>query len=174
MKIALTLAASALLAILPALRAETLEFPKDNPSLRVTLPGGWRTNTEDDGTIKFAKDEKSPLIISISRKTNAHSDAEIKTFLVKSANKTAEMAKLKDVKVSELTQTTNPNKVPLFALEMTGTDPDDGSKRIVPMTGFSPKPGFYYIVSSALPKLDVFQAHQKEYEAVVNAISPIP
>jgi hypothetical protein len=161
MKIALTLAASALLVILPGLRAGTLEFPKDNPSFRITLPGGWRTTTEEDGTIKFAKDENTPLVTSISRKTNAHSDEEIKTFLAKSANKTAEMAKLKDVKVGEIAQTTNSNKVPLFALEMTGTDPDDGTKRILPMTGFSPKPGFYYIVSSALPKLDVYQAHQK-------------
>ena len=172
-KIALTVAVSALLSIAPALQAGTLEFPKDNPSFRITLPGGWRTNTEEDGTIKFAKDENTPLVTSISRKTNAHSDEEMKAFLVKSAKKIAEMAKLKDVKVGEVTETTNSNNIKVFALETTGTDPD-GTKVILPMTGFSPKPTFYYIVSSTLPKLEVYQAHRKEYEAVVNAIAPIP
>jgi hypothetical protein len=173
MKTVLILAASFLLLTLPALRAGTLEFPKDNPTFRVTLPGGWRTTTDEDGTIKIAKDEMTPLVTSISRKTNAHSDEEIKAFLTKSANRTAEMAKLKDVEVGEISQTTNPNKVMMFALETTGTEPD-GTKRILPMTGFSPKPGFYYIISSALPKLEVYQAHQKEYTAVVNSISAMP
>jgi hypothetical protein len=173
MKTTLTLAVSFFLTTLPALRAGTLEFPKDNPTFRVTLPGGWRTNTEEDGTIKFAKDENTPLVTSISRKTNAHSDEEIKAFLTKSANKTAEMAKLKDVKVGEISQTTNPNKIRMFALETTGTEPD-GTKRILPMTGFSPKPGFYYIISSSLPKLEVYKAHEKEYAEVVNAISAMP
>ena len=173
MKTILTLAASFLLITTPVVRAGTLEFPKDNPSFRVTLPGGWRTNTEEDGTIKFAKDENTPLVTSISRKTNAHSDEEIKTFLVKSANRTAELAKLKDVKVGEISQTTNRHKVVLFSLETTGTEPD-GTKLILPMTGFSPKPSSYYIISSSLPKLEVYQAHQKEYAEVVNAISAIP
>jgi hypothetical protein len=83
------------------------------------------------------------------------------------------MAKLKDVKVSETSQTTNPNRIVMFALETTGTEAD-GAKRILPMTGFSPKPGFYYIISSSLPKLEVYRAHQKEYAEVVNAISAIP
>lgn len=173
MKTAFTLAAGFLLTVFPVLKAETLQFPKDNPTFRVTLPAGWRTTTEDDGTVKFAKDENTPLVTSISRKTNAHSDEEIKAFLTKSANRTAEMAKLKDVKVSEISQTTNPHKVMMFALETTGTEPD-GTKRILPMTGFSPKPGSYYIISSALPKLEVYKEHQKEYAAVVNAISPMP
>jgi hypothetical protein len=77
MKTLLILVAGFFLTTLPALRAGTLEFPKDSPTFRVTLPGGWRTNTEEDGTIQFAKDENSPLVISISRKTNAHSDDEI-------------------------------------------------------------------------------------------------
>jgi hypothetical protein len=173
MKTALTLAAGFWLVVFPTLKAETLALPKDNPTFRVTLPEGWRTTTDDDGTIKFAMDEKTPLVTSISRKTNAHSDEEIKAFLVKSANRTAELMKLKEVKVGEISQTTNPHKVMMFALEATGTEPD-GTRRILPMTGFSPKPGAYYIISSSLPKLEVFQAHRKEYDAVVNAISAMP
>ena len=173
MKTAVTLAAGFLFTVFPILKAETLQLPKDNATFKVTLPAGWRTTTEDDGTVKFAKDENTALVTSISRKTNAHSDEEIKAYLVKSANRTAEMAKLKDVKVGDISQTTNPHKLMMFALEMTGTEPD-GTKVILPMTAFSPKPGSYYIISSSLPKLEAYKQHQKEYEAVVNAISALP
>lgn len=170
--LALTLATTFLLTTLPALRAGTIEFPKDDPSFRVTLPGGWKTTTDENGSIKFAANDSTRLVTRIRQQTSIHTDDELKAFLVKMAHQIAEKMKLTDVKVSEISQTTTPNKIMLFELKATGTTPD-GTEAIFPFAGFAPKKGTYFLISAAAPA-GVYKAHQKEHAEVINAIAPLP
>jgi hypothetical protein len=78
---------------------------------------------------------------------------------------------LKDVKVTDITQTTTSSKMTMFELKVTGTEAD-GPRAVFVMSGFTPGKGIYFI-ASASATADVFAANEKEYRQVVNGIWPI-
>ena len=167
MKIALFSLIGILAVLQSPLSAGTLAFPKSEPCFNVTLPEGWLTQTEEDGSIKFVANDKTPLV-TVIRRVKAHTDEELKTFMPNAAQALAKS--FKDTKVGEVTEAGSPNGMKRFELKITGTE--DGESLVIMLSGFSPRPGTYFIASTST-SAKVFGAHEKEYRQLVNAISPI-
>jgi hypothetical protein len=55
-----------------SLFAETIALPQNERYFNVSLPEGWLTNTEADGSMKFAANDKTPLITVIRPSKSPH------------------------------------------------------------------------------------------------------
>jgi hypothetical protein len=170
MKISLIIAAALLFCTSFSLRAETVKFPEKDPAFSVTLPKGWTMTTDKEGNLHLVcpKDNLNTVFIP---QPDLKTDEDLAQFLTLLAHELEKNLELKDLRVGEINKSRTENGLKLFRLNASGTDPK-GREMILPLAGFAPTTGVYFITSSPCPS-DVYKEHQKDNSDIINSITPI-
>jgi hypothetical protein len=165
----LLILASFLIATSLSLSAKTIKYPEKDPSFSITLPDGWTTKADKDGNLDCTAGDGSNFSFSIISSENITSDEELKAFLPKLAQTMADGAKLKDLKVGEMKEMTNANKVKLMGLNAHGQT--EGVAMVISLAGFAPSKDNYFIIMGA-ESVEVDKAHDKDMGSIINSITP--
>jgi hypothetical protein len=170
MKTSLILAASLLITTSLSLRAETVKFPETDPAFSVTIPEGWTVKTDKAGNLHCVAAEGN-LTTLFMPQPNIKTDDDLAQFLVALAHEVAGQMELKDLRLGEINKSKTENGLKLFRLNASGTDPN-GREIILPLAGFAPKKGVYFVTSSPSAS-EVYKKHQKDNSDIINSITPI-
>jgi hypothetical protein len=170
MKLSLIIAATLLLVPSFSLRAETVKFPEKDPAFSVTPPKGWTVTTDKEGNLHLLcpKDNATTLFIP---QPDVKTDDDLAQFLMLLAHELEKNLELKDLRVGEINKSKTENGLKLFRLNASGTT-SDGREMILPLAGFAPRTGVYFITSAPCPS-DVYKARQKDNSDIINSITPI-
>ncbi|MDP9005028.1 MAG: hypothetical protein M3N12_09610 [Verrucomicrobiota bacterium] len=114
---------------------------------------------------------KSNLTITFIPQPEVKTDDDFAQFLMLLAHGVAGKLELKDLRLGEINKSKTENGLKLFRLNASGIDPK-GREIILPLTGFAPKTGVYFVTSAACPS-DVYKEHQKDNSDIINSITPI-
>jgi len=165
----LLILASFLIATSLSLSAKTIKYPEKDPAFSITLPDGWTAKPDKDGNLDCVAGDGSNFSFSIIASENITSDEELKAFLPKLAQTMADGAKLKDLKVGEMKEMTNANKVKLMGLNAHGQT--EGVPMVISLAGFAPAKDNYFIIMGA-ESVEVDKAHDKAMGGIINSITP--
>ena len=165
----LLILASLLIASSLGLSAKTFKYPEKDPAFSITLPDGWTAAPDKDGNLDCQSGDGSKFSFSIIDSKNITSDGELKAYLPKLAETMGEGAKLKDLKVGDVKEMTNANKVKLMGLNAHGET--EGVKMVISLAGFAPAKGNYFVIMAAESE-EVDKAHDKDMGGIINSITP--
>jgi hypothetical protein len=160
---------SLLIATSLSLSAKTLKFPEKDPAFSITLPDGWTAVPDKDGNLDCQSGDGSKFSFSIIDSKNITSDEELKSYLPKLAETMAEGAKLENLKVGDVKEMTNANKVKLMGLNAHGKT--EGVEMVISLAGFAPTKGTYFVIMAA-ESVEVDKAHDKDMGGILNSITP--
>jgi hypothetical protein len=127
--------------------------------------------TDKDGNLRFVAPKNSMNTVFIPQ-PEVKTDEDLAQFLMALAHEVAGNLELKDLRLGEINRSRTENGIKLFRLNASGTDPK-GREIILPLAGFAPRTGVYFITSSPCPA-EAYKARQKDNSDIINSIRPIP
>lgn len=145
----------------------TINFPKKNPTFTFSVPADWTSKVDKEGDIACSSDDGSDFAFTIMIAKDIESLADLKEFLPKMAEEIATGAKLKKVKIGDLSEGKSPDGISMAVLETVGKI--QGEDFIITLMGFTPARGKYYILMTS-EGADIDKAHQKEMSKIVDSI----
>lgn len=145
----------------------TITFPKKNPTFTISVPADWTSKVDKDGDIECRSDDGSDFGFTIMIAKDIESLADLKEFLPKMADEIATGAKLKKVKIGDLSEGKSPDGISMAVLETVGKI--QGEDFIITLMGFTPARGKYYILMTS-EGAEVDKAHQKDMSKIVDSI----
>ena len=160
--------ASLLIATSLSLDAKTIKYPEKDPAFSITLPDGWTTKPDKDGNLDCVAGDGSKFSFLIMDSKNVTTDDELKSYLPELARTMGENL-LKDVKVGDIKEMTNANKVKLMGLNAPGQT--EGIPMVISLAGFAPTKGNYFVIMGA-ESAEVDKAHDKDMGGILNSITP--
>lgn len=161
--------ASLLIATSLSLSAKTIKYPEKDPAFSITLPDGWTTKPDKDGDLDCVAGDGSKFSFLIMDSKNITSDDELKSYLPELARTMGEGVKLKDLKVGDVKEMTNANKVKLMGLNAPGQT--EGIPMVISLAGFAPTKGNYFVIVG-VESVEVDKAHDKDMGGILNSITP--
>jgi len=146
------------------LDAKTLKYPQKDPSFSITIPNAWTTTWEKDGSLTCMPHNHSKYV-SMVPSENVNSKGELKAQLSKTALEAGENAKMKELKLGEIRETTRANRLSLLSVNAWGIS--HGKQMAFTLVAFAPKKGNYFTVIALEPAA----ASDKEIGAIIRSIT---
>ena len=162
MKALLISAAIAFLTV--QVEAKTIACPQKDSLFSITVPNSWITTWEKDGSLTCMPRDHSKYV-SIVPSENFNTKGQVKAQLLETARAAGGNAKMKDLKLSEVRETTGPNRLSLLSINAQGTS--RGKPMLFTLVALAPKKDNSFTVIALEPAA----AHDREIGAIINSIT---
>ena len=143
--------------------AGTIRYPQKDPLIRITIPSGWTTMWEKDGSLTCMPQNHSKYV-SVIPSENVNSKSGLSAQLTKTAREAASNAKMKDVKLGPIRETTRSNGLSLMSITAEGIT--KGKTMVFTLVAFAPKTDYFTVIA-----LEPTPSRDKEISGIINSIS---
>ena len=164
--------ASALLALVPQLWAETVEYPDGTPLFTVEVPDGWQVHKESDGALIIQNEDASVVAVFDSRIKGVKDFATQKEAVTLQTKRTAETTGYTDLREIEPVQKMQlSEKITSVGAKYHAKFPT-GEPCIYIVAIFAPKGSKYCSMEMSIKVAALLPAVEKEWKALIDSITP--
>ena len=149
--------------------ADTIKVPKDKPVFVLDLPDGWTHTADKDGDLSCEPGDKSDYSLQVIL-TDVTTKADMKKALPILAKSIGSKAKMTEIEVGDVEDSSNGNKVPFTGVRADGKLGD--VPLVIILHAFEPVKGKWYVLFTVgTDKSD--KAHEDDYNSIYDSIQTL-